>query len=229
MRPVVKGPAPRQDYARYQDALDDLAARLGLYCSYCEQPIQHAPEVEHVQPKSVVAHLEKSWENFLLACKSCNTIKGNDPVDLDQFAFPDSDNTFLGLVFRKGGWVELSADLDPAASNLMSNVVGIVKLRRHPLSTIEDGRPSPRDKRAEFRNETWILAERMLERYQTEPSVADLITQTIAPLRGFFSVWMTVFRDHPDMLKSFIEAFPGTDVNCFDANGSAIPRPDGRI
>lgn len=60
MRPVAKGQPPQAEYAQYRDALDDLAGRIGLFCSYCEQPIQHAPEVEHVQPKSLEPELERS-------------------------------------------------------------------------------------------------------------------------------------------------------------------------
>jgi hypothetical protein len=47
--------------------------------------------------------------------------------------------------------------------------------------------------------------------------------------RGFFSVWMTVFKDDPDMLNRFINAFPGTCTDCFDVEGKAILRPGGRI
>jgi hypothetical protein len=47
--------------------------------------------------------------------------------------------------------------------------------------------------------------------------------------KGFFSVWMTVFKDDPDMLNRFIAAFPGTCADCFDVQGKAISRPGGRI
>jgi len=61
VRPVVKGDAPQLAYNPYGNALDDLTAQLGYFCSYCEQPITHAPEVEHVQRKSLVPGLEYSW------------------------------------------------------------------------------------------------------------------------------------------------------------------------
>jgi hypothetical protein len=47
--------------------------------------------------------------------------------------------------------------------------------------------------------------------------------------RGFFSVWMTVFKNDPDMLNRLINAFPGTSGDCFDHEGKAIHRPKGRI
>lgn len=36
---------------------------------------------------------------------------------------------------------------------------------------------------------------------------------------GFFSVWMTVFADEPDILLALIHAFPGTENAFYDAEG----------
>ena len=46
---------------------------------------------------------------------------------------------------------------------------------------------------------------------------------------AYWSIWMTVFKDDPDMLNRFIAAFLGTCADCFDVQGKAIPRPGGRI
>jgi hypothetical protein len=46
---------------------------------------------------------------------------------------------------------------------------------------------------------------------------------------GFWSVWMTVFRDDGDMRKQFVENFPGTAEDCFDASCAFIHRPGGTI
>ena len=59
--------------------------------------------------------------------------------------------------------------------------------------------------------------------------IGELITNKLAPATGFFSVWMTVFSEYPGMLTGFIAAFPGTAQDCFDINGAALPRPNGRI
>ena len=56
-----------------------------------------------------------------------------------------------------------------------------------------------------------------------------LIAEDLVPSKGFFSVWMTVFRDHCDMLERFIQAFRGTDSSSFDCDGQAVQRPDGRL
>ena len=52
MRPVDKGESPYNTIKKYQDALPYLGEKIGYYCSYCEFPIKHVPEVEHVVSKS---------------------------------------------------------------------------------------------------------------------------------------------------------------------------------
>jgi len=36
---------------------------------------------------------------------------------------------------------------------------------------------------------------------------------------GFFSVWMTVFSDEPQILLALIDKFPGTRKGCYDKQG----------
>ena len=52
MRPINKGESPYKKINEYKDALPYLERRIGMYCSYCEFPIPHVPEVEHVVSKS---------------------------------------------------------------------------------------------------------------------------------------------------------------------------------
>lgn len=59
--------------------------------------------------------------------------------------------------------------------------------------------------------------------------IGEIITNELAPATGFFSVWMTVFSQHPEMRRGFINAFPGTAPDCFDADGAALARPNGRV
>lgn len=75
MRPVDKGEEPKEKYAKYQDAEKLLEQRIGAYCSFCELPIVHVPEVEHREAKAAGGDL-LAWKNLLLSCKYCNTRKG---------------------------------------------------------------------------------------------------------------------------------------------------------
>ncbi len=114
MRPVERGSAPRT-YTRYQDAIGDLEARLGTYCSYCERRTSLA--VEHVIPKSKRPDLEREWTNFLLACTTCNSVKGDKDVVIQKFLWPDRDNTFLAYVQRQRWLCSVSKQYEPGATN----------------------------------------------------------------------------------------------------------------
>jgi hypothetical protein len=64
VRPVVRGEVPTDSndepvvYADYKDARDDLIARMGDFCSYCEVALHSRVDVEHVVPKSLDEDLE---------------------------------------------------------------------------------------------------------------------------------------------------------------------------
>lgn len=64
MRPVNKGKSPYQKINDYSEALPYLEKRLGGYCSYCEFPIKHVPEVEHIASKANGGD-RTDWNNLL--------------------------------------------------------------------------------------------------------------------------------------------------------------------
>ncbi len=37
---------------------------------------------------------------------------------------------------------------------------------------------------------------------------------------GFYSVWMTVFANEPQILLALIDGFAGTNKNCYDEEGN---------
>ena len=89
MRPVDKGKAPDVTFNEYQDAESHLEERIGPYCSYCEFPIKHVPEVDHKEAKAGGGALLE-WENLLLSCKYCNTRKNKivEKGDKDKYLWP---------------------------------------------------------------------------------------------------------------------------------------------
>lgn len=95
MRAIEKGDSTK-NYKRYQDARNDLAAQTGWYCSYCELAVVHMIEVEHVVPK-INGGDELAWENFVLSCKYCNSIKGARNKSRDGYIWPDRDNSDLAF------------------------------------------------------------------------------------------------------------------------------------
>ena len=52
------------------DALYDMCVFTGL-CNYCEQ--SEANDIEHIHPKSFFPAFTFKWENYILACKQCNS------------------------------------------------------------------------------------------------------------------------------------------------------------
>ncbi len=51
----------------------------------------------------------------------------------------------------------------------------------------------------------------------------------LAYAKGYWSIWMTVFENDPNMRKRFIKRFPGTAVECFDESHRPQERPEDTI
>ena len=223
MRPIDKGLAPRA-YSKYQDALSDLEVRLGLYCSYCERRLPTGLAVEHKAPKCVHPGRKLDWDNFLLSCSNCNSVKGDtDLADADTL-WPDLHNTLLAVDYAKGGFVEVASALGGSLRQRAQALVELVGLDRHPA--IGFSTPARRDDRWRQRDEAWCAAERCRERYEGLDKVDDALDFVLEAARGlgFLSIWLTVFAAYPPVKRRLIEVFPGTPVSCFDADGNAVAR-----
>jgi len=98
MRPINKGFAPRQ-YIRYQDARNDLASRIGWYCSYCEMPVRNLLAIEHIVPRNKGGS-ELDWHNLLLSCTYCNSVKSDNNNSRLNYYWADIDNTFWCFTYH---------------------------------------------------------------------------------------------------------------------------------
>lgn len=233
MRPIFRGDHPQRDgnpviFKEYAEAREELIARMGEFCSYCEMHLDASLAVEHVQPKKPegapvnIRSRELDWDNFLLACTNCNSTKGNNDVVIDEYFWPDRDNTFRALAYLEGGIIKppLQGDLKTKAEE----TIKLTGLDKHPLND-----PKASDRRWQNRRETWDIA------VESKKDLADCDTpqmrrQIVRSVHGYWSVWLSVFSDDPDMCKRLIEAFPGTSTDCFDASNdySPIPRTGGQ-
>jgi len=232
MRPVEKGASPYMSVSHYSHALPHLEKRIGCFCSYCEMNINHAPEIEHVFAKSIGGS-ETEWDNLLLACKYCNTRKGTVIGDEEKgvWLWPDTDNTFLafeyedGLVKLKEGYLKSIA---PSTFEKAKRMFEDLKLDNIPIS------PREKDRRWFSRNNTYDQAKVSLQSWLKAKgtSLKDEMKGRIISLAvssGFFSVWMAVFQDEPEIRNSLINGFVGTSKECFDTVGDPIPRIGGEI
>jgi hypothetical protein len=76
--------ANQQRIARvYALARRDLITNIGQYCSYCEMPLAASLAVEHMLPKKWFPLYAVRWDNFLLACPICNSVKSTKPTLFD--------------------------------------------------------------------------------------------------------------------------------------------------
>ena len=225
MRPVNKGVSPYKSIQQYGEALPYLEDRIGLYCSYCEMPISHVPEVEHIHSKTKGGNLT-AWDNLLLGCKYCNTRKSKhtDSENVEDYLWPDRYNTAIAYDYEYGvptvnEATLLSVDSERVALIKAHNLFDLVKLGNRPT-------PKEKDRRFRERNKAFDVALEELERYRRMkrmyPDVlGDILEQLtrLARLCGFFSVWMTVFKEEPEVLKVLISSFPGTAKKFYDDDG----------
>ena len=230
MRPVERGEVPVDPitglpkvFACYEDARGDLLNRLGCFCSYCEMRIENAPNVEHIAPKSRDTERERDWDNLLLSCNHCNPTKGKALRRLEEHLWPHLDNTARAFRYDEGGRMHvadwLAADVRRRALRTR-NMIGLDPREMTPAALRRRG----------HRRDAWTIAVTNRERLRVAPS--DALRETIVELarsRGYWSVWMTVFADDPDMRRRLIAGFKGTAAGCFDANAAALPRAGGAL
>lgn len=237
MRPVRRDSSPQStDFARYQDAKPFLVSRLGAYCSYCERHVQANLAVEHIQPKGLPAYarLVGRWENFLLGCVNCNSIKLNKDVDPAALLLPDRDNTAAAFDYSADGRIQVAASLTTVAHAHALALLGLVGLDK-PIAvhTDENGKQVALDRVAQ-RMEVWAIAQEALGDVSASPGVEAVRRQVVRSARanGFFSIWMTIFAADADMRNRLIDAFAGTrGSGCFAPQTAQLvtpaPNPDG--
>jgi len=231
MRPIERGSCPTDAagvpkvFSNYQDARGDLINRLGEYCSFCEARLGASLAVEHMLAKNLHPHLERDWNNFLLACTNCNSTKGSKNLVLSDYYWPDRDNTARAFIYLTGGLVRVNTNLTDAEQQQAVKTLNLTGLDRIPGND-----PAMKDRRWLNRRKAWEIAERSLQHLKNNdmPSMREQIVDT-ATTRGFWSVWMSVFRQDTDMLERFINAFEGTCRLCFDDQFQLVPRPRGAL
>lgn len=230
MRPVFKGRST-PTFTSHGSARSPLENTLGAYCSYCEAPIRGAGgSVEHILPQKNFPGYILSWNNFLLACTSCNSVKRwmadkwTNQTDADNCYWPHRDNTFRLFFCDNTGKVGLRPNLCTKWQKRAKNTLELTGLDRVGTTATE------RDFRWRDRREAWRIAEiqRTCLTKHDNPQTRDSII-IIAKQIGFWSVWMTVFSADNDMKARLISAFPGTCTDSFDKKGNERKRKGGRL
>lgn len=211
MRPVDKSlfQSNKKVYNNYGDAKPDLIAAIGGYCSFCERHgFSSALDVEHIEHKDKHPDKEKLWDNFLIACKNCNSIKGTKDIDYSRIILPHIDNTYFPFQYLESGYIKIKDDVkESEKAKALVDLVGLDRRPGHPMYSTKDNRWQERKK-------VWELS----RKYHNKLTQNKCDIETIIDLAlksGFWTIWMFAFNEFPEVQKELILNFKGTRQSCF--------------
>lgn len=242
MRPIVKTGTNGnpKEYNPWGSAKEDLINEIGDYCSYCEKKVNCSSiHIEHVRGKKVkdnagvliYDHLKFRWDNFLLACCNCNSVKDNKDIVLTNPFLPHENNLLHFIEISQGGLIKIKNGV--AGNNLLrtTSFIDLVGLDRKP----GDPNYSDKDDRWDYRLKAMDVAERQFQRYTSKQVDIETIV-SLAEALGFFSVWYYQFYGHDEVINALINGivvngnhltpFKGTHSASFQGpNFSTVERP----
>ena len=218
-RNLVESIVVKASYSDYGEAKKPLIGNLGNYCSYCELCKDYGDlHVEHLSPKTHGG--TNDWDNFLLSCNVCNSVKGHpDNISLSDFHWPHINNTFISFVYDCSGRVFVNPQLTGTSKAHAERLYEWLKLGRNPQGP---SFPTTADYRWRKRYETWNKASEYKDLLAKGKTTVDEIIKD-AKIYGCWSIWFTVFDGYPDVRKALIEDFEGTDKVCFNQNNGYAP------
>lgn len=227
----------------WTDAKPDLVEELGGFCSYCEKcNTRSSFAVEHIFGKDckdaagnlIYDDLKYRWDNFLLGCVNCNSVKGDQDITLLNPYMPHGHNLLHYIEVITGGLVQIKAGvagIDRIRTQTFIDLVGLDRVPGHP-------RYSTKDDRWDNRLRAYDIAERQLEKYNRPHPVTDIETIVdLARTTGYFAVWYNLFKGIDEVINALLNGiivngvlimpFPGTHTPSFDANNhyETLPRP----
>lgn len=233
------------EFDPYGNAKPDLVTELGKFCSFCEKSLtRSAFHVEHILAKGCLIpgsqtlkypHLKKRWDNFLLACVNCNSVKGDKDVAVLAPFMPHENNLLHFLEIQTGGMIVMKTGVvgnDRIRTQAFIDLVGLDRIPGHAQFSMKDDR-------WDERLEAYDLAGRYLAKYTSNPPTADIESIVdLAMAIGFYTIWYQFFIGHDPVINAFIngftrsdgsivEPFPSTCNNSFDATNhyNTLPRP----
>ncbi|MFH7001750.1 HNH endonuclease [Flavobacterium bizetiae] len=213
MRPVDKNlfTLNKTTYKPYGDAKPDLISALGNFCSYCEREgYSSALDVEHIEDKSTHPLKTYDWDNFLIACKNCNSIKGTELVDFPNIILPYLSNTFSPFEYLESGLIKIKSKVDPVSASKAQNLINLIGLDRRPGHS----KFSIKDDRWQERKQAWELSKRYHDKFINKKCDIETIVD-LALKSGFWSIWMNAFNDCTNVQIALINSFAGTNKSHF--------------
>jgi hypothetical protein len=241
MRPLNKGNTPTDAggnaivVTAYKDWRSHLINRIGYYCVYCNQPLSHSLQVEHVIPKrppaGVAAGAALDWDNMLLACGPCNNAKGNTPIDVNTYYLPEEHNTHLPFSIVINANPEHAIVIERAGLNANQHQKAHDTIELLELDNIDE-RPAIVDIRSLKRKAAMLSVQSARQVYDmavASPTYnANVVATDIARRAadsGFFSLWYEEFMNEPLVMEKLTDnaIIKGTATNCFDPTNGYKP------
>lgn len=224
-------------FAEYGHAKKRLFDRLEKYCSFCERPASGGLAVEHIQSKHHNASLSRDWNNFLLACVNCNSTKLTKiktEEDESHYLLPHRDRTFDAFDYTAGA-VRVAKVSDPKLRERAQHTDELVGLTRTPHVGLTKAQVrGATDTRYEDRRRAYQVATNARnELIELDTPGIRRLTLDLAKAVGFWSVWMTVFRDDEQMQTALCDGknFPGTAgdrVHPLPPHARPLPKPKSK-
>jgi hypothetical protein len=231
MWPVQRGDIPIDDKTGLPKVVNDyklwrsdLIERIGDYCSYCNIPLSHARQVEHVVAQSLGGGIT-DWNNLLLACGPCNLAKSDEQCPPTTHYLPDYHNTHLALAYEEVDFLSkgklrhgctVVVSVNAPDQNKSRNTIKLLNLNNLEYE------PKAVDRRWESRYKVLLSArtarflwDELVNDRQRILFEQDLKNRILA--EGFFSIWYIVFEDVPQVRQLIVESVKGTHPNAFPA------------
>lgn len=231
MRPIEKGPWPSKhakhpklrSFQDWRRAIPFLKERTGDYCHLCERRVTNAMSIEHVLPQKHFPEQAQDWDNFLLICASCNGQKidtlPEQPIG-DHYYWPHLHNTAFAFEYSVDTfWFpkpNKHAKVDEKSAQRLIDLYNLGQLRKRIMVD---------DLRAVYRVSAIKKAiDRRLEYLEGKATVEAIVSMATAT--GFFSLWIDIFKDLPEVRKALLAApefhLQALDPPCFNTDGEVV-------
>jgi hypothetical protein len=238
MRPLDKGSCPsvngvNKTATTYDGWRRDLISRIGYYCVYCNIPLNHQLQVEHVVAKvptaGAAAGSMLDWDNMLLACGPCNNAKGNKPSNRTLHYLPEYHNchipsqTVIDPLHADSAILTPANGLSQTQSQKAVATIALLDLTKYdPRDKIVDLRWMKRKAVMATVHHQYMLYQQAKASVTFNANTAALGIAYAARETGFFGIWFDAFVNEVEVMEKLTDntVIPGTARTCFPkANG----------
>lgn len=167
-----------------------------LKCAYCEQKLLDAPKhIEHYRPKNTYYWLAYSWDNLLLCCGSCNSVKNaNFPIKKTITSYNNEAFTNIHNLGNSYDAIEEPMLINPEKEDVLDKLVfdkngKINSFDKRVKSTIDDicklNREELVQKRVEFLNDFISLVDEYILLMENENELKNNVKLFIPIIKNF--------------------------------------------